>query len=100
MNIDVNTIRLLGAAQLLVFIASLVTDQLLKSVVGSGSISTILVNVSANISRVQISGLVALINSIAIIVLGVLFYVVLNEQNKTLALVALGFFWQKPSRSP
>jgi hypothetical protein len=92
MNIDINTIRLLGAAQLFVFVASLFSEQLLKSVVGSGSISDTLVNISENISRMKISNLVALLNCLGIVTLGVLFYIVLNEQNKTLALVALGCF--------
>jgi hypothetical protein len=92
MNPEANTIRLLGAVQLFVFVASLVSDQLLKSVAGSGGISETLVNISENISRVRISNLVALFNSLAIITLGVLFYIVLSEHNKTLALVALGCF--------
>jgi len=92
MNPEANTIRLLGTAQLFVFIASLVSDQLLKSVAGSGGISETLVNISENIPRVRISNLVSLFNSLAIITLGVLFYIVLSEQNKTLALVALGCF--------
>lgn len=87
-----NTIRLLGAAQLFVFAASLISDQLLKSVVGSGDISDALVNISENLSRMRISTLVALLNCLGIVTLGVLFYIVLNEQNKTLALVALGCF--------
>jgi hypothetical protein len=92
LNVDMNTIRLLGAAQLFVFVAGLVSEQLLKSVVGSGSISDILVNISQKISLVRISNLIALINCLAIVTLGVLFYIVLNEENKTLALVALGCF--------
>jgi len=92
MNPEATTIRLLGAAQLFVFVASLISDQLLKSVAGSGGISETLVNISGNISRIRISNLVALFNSLAIITLGVLFYIVLSEQNKTLALVALGCF--------
>jgi hypothetical protein len=92
MNVEVLILRFLGAAQLLVFIASMISEQLLKSVVGAGSISTTLVNISENISRIRISNLIALINSLAIIVLGVLFYVVLNQQNQTLALIALGCF--------
>jgi len=87
-----NTIKLLGAAQLLVFAASLLSEGLLKSIVASGSIADILVNVSENISLLRLSNLVALINSLAIISLGVMFYIVLNQQNKTLALVALGCF--------
>jgi hypothetical protein len=92
MNIDVNTVRLLGAVQLLVFVASLLSEQLLKSVVVTGSITDILVNISENISRVRTSNLIALFNCLAIVTLGVLFYIVLNEQNKILALVALGCF--------
>jgi len=92
MNPEANTIRLLGTAQLFVFVASLVSDQLLKSVAGSGGITETLVNISENIPRVRISNLVSLFNSLAIITLGVLFYIVLSEQNKTLALVALGCF--------
>ena len=92
MNVDMNTIRFLGAAQLFVFAASLLSNQLLKSVVGSGDISDALVNISENISRMRISTLVALLNCIGIVILGVLFYIVLNEQNKILALVALGCF--------
>jgi hypothetical protein len=92
LNVDMNTIRLLGAAQLFVFVAGLVSEQLIKSVVGSGSISDILVNIYQKISLVRISNLIALINCLAIVTLGVLFYIVLNEENKTLALVALGCF--------
>jgi hypothetical protein len=73
MNPDMNTIRLLGAAQLFVFIASLLSDQLLKSIVRSGSISDILVNISNNLTRMRISNLVALLNSLGIVILGVLF---------------------------
>jgi hypothetical protein len=92
MNPDMNTIRLLGAAQLFVFIASLLSDQLLKSVVGTGSTSDMLVNISENLTRMRISNLVALFNCLGIIALGVFFYLALNGQNKTLALVALGCF--------
>lgn len=92
MNVEVHTLRFLGVAQLLVFIASLLSDQLLKTVVGTGSITTILVNISENVSRIRISNLIALINSLAIIVLGALFYAALNQQNRTLALIALGCF--------
>lgn len=92
MNIDPITLRFLGAAQLFVFGASLLSDQLLKSVVGSGNISTTLVNISENISRIRISNMVALFNCLGIVTLGVLFYIALSDQNKILALVALGCF--------
>ena len=91
MNTDLNTIRLLGAAQLFVFVASMFSERLLASVVGSGSRSDILVNISKNLTRMRISNLVATVNSLGIIVLGVLFYIVFYQQYKIIALIALGF---------
>jgi len=93
MNIDINTVRLLGAAQLVVFASALLSDRLLASVVGSGSISNILVNISENVSRMRIANLFALVDSVAVIVLAVLFYIVFNGEYKIIALVALGFFF-------
>ncbi len=92
MNIDMNTVRLLGAAQLLVFAASMVSERLLISVVGSGSTSDILVNVSKNLNRLRVSNLVALVNSAAILILGVMFYIVFYEKYPIISLVALGCF--------
>jgi len=92
MNTEMSTIRLLGAAQLIVFVASMVSERLLVSVVGSGGIASILVNVSKNLTRMRISNLVALLNSLAIVVLAVMFYVVFYKQYKIIALVALGCF--------
>ena len=89
MNAQMSTVRLLGAAQLLVFVASLVSERLLTSVVGSGSTSEILLSISKNLTRVRISNLVALINSLAIILLGVLFYTVFHKQYRVVALLAL-----------
>ncbi len=92
MDIDMNTVRLLGAAQLIVFASAMLSDRLLTSVVGSGSMSDILVNISKNLTRMRISILVALVDSIAIVVLAVMFYIVFNTQYEIIALVALGFF--------
>ena len=92
MNIDTSTVRLLGAAQLVVFAASMLSERLLVSTVGSGSISDVLVNISKNLTRVRISSLAALINCAAIVVLGVLFYVAFEKEYKIIALVALGCF--------
>jgi hypothetical protein len=92
MNADITTIRLLGAAQLLVFVCSMVSERLLATVVGSGSISDKLVNISNNLTRMRISNLIALLNCLAIVILGVLFYIVFNEQYKIIALIALGCF--------
>ena len=92
MNIDINTVKLLGAAQLFVFAASMLSERMLVAAVGSGNISEILVNISKNLTRMRISSLVALINSLGIVVLAVMFYIVFNKEYKIIALVALGFF--------
>ena len=92
MNIDINTVRFLGVAQLIVFVLGTFGGLLLTSVVGSGDISDILVNISKNVTRMRISNLVLLVESLVIVVLGVLFYIVFNKEYKIIALVALGFF--------
>ena len=92
MSSDKNTPRLLGAAFLFVFVASLISTQLSASVAGSGSISEILVNISASLTPIRISILVGLVTSVGIVVLAVLLYIVLHKQNKIIALVALGWW--------
>ena len=92
MSIDVNIIRLMGAAQLLIFVASILGERLLASVVGSGGMSGILVNISKNVNRMRLSNLLALVDSVGIVVLGVLFYIVFSNDYRIIALVALGFF--------
>jgi hypothetical protein len=91
-NIGMNTIRLLGAAQLIVFGFGMLGGLLLTTAVGSGSISDILVNISNNLARLRISNLAWLVVSVFIVVLGVLFYIVFSEEYKIIALVALGLF--------
>jgi hypothetical protein len=92
MNTDMHTIRLLGAAQLVVIVASMLSERLLASVVGSGDISDKLANIANDLTRMRISNLLALINSLAIVVLAVLFYIAFNKQYPIIALVALGCF--------
>ena len=92
MNVDMNTVRLLGAAQLTIFVASMLGERLLASVIGSGGISDMLVNISKNVTRMRISILLALVDSIGIVVLGSLFYIVFSKEYAIIALVALGFF--------
>jgi hypothetical protein len=92
MNTGTSIIRLLGVAQLVVFVASMVSERLLASVVGSDPTTAILVNVSKNLTRMRISNLVALLNSLAIVVLAVMFYTVFYKQYRIIALVALIFF--------
>ncbi len=92
MNSNKNTPRLLGAAFLFVIVAFSLLDVLAASVVGSGSISAILVNISDNLTLMRISILAGLVSSIGIVVLAVLLYIVLNKQNQIIALVALGWW--------
>src|SRR5713101_4908721 len=82
--------RLLGAAFLIVVFTSLGSGLLLMSAVGSGGMSDILVDISNRLTTMRIFILGDLVTSLGIIVLAVLLYVVLNKQNKTIALVALG----------
>jgi hypothetical protein len=77
----------------MVFVASVVTDLLHNSAVGSGSISDILTNISENVTLLRISNLIGLaIQSTGIVALAVLLYVVLNKQNRIAALVAMGWW--------
>jgi hypothetical protein len=92
MNTDMNTVRLLGASQVMVFISILIMGGFLASAVGTGSISDMLVNISKNPNRLRISNLLALVESLAVIAMGVLYYVVFNKEYKIIALVALGCF--------
>ncbi len=82
--------KLLGAAFLIVVFTSLGSGLLLMSAVGSGGISDILVEISNRLTPMRIFILGDLVTSLGIIVLAVLLYVVLNKQNRTIALVALG----------
>ncbi len=85
-----NAPRLLGAAFLVVVFTSLGSGLLLMSAVGPGGISDILVHISNRLTVMRLFILSDLITSLGIIVLAVLLYVVLNSQNKIIALVALG----------
>ena len=92
MNTEKLAPRLLGAAFLLVAFVSLISGLLLMSVVGSGSISDLLVNISHRLILMRISILGELVTSSGIVVLAGLLYIVLHKQNKMIALVALGWW--------
>jgi len=92
MNTDINTVRLLGAAQVMVFVSILIMGSFLASAVGTGSISDMLVNISKKTNRLRISNLLALVESLAVIAMGVLYYVVFYKEYKIIALLALGCF--------
>jgi hypothetical protein len=91
-NTHKNAPRLLGAAFLFVFVASLVSGLLLIEAVGSGNISDMLVSTSDNLGTMQISIVFGLLTSIGIVVLAVLLYIVLKTQDKVIALIALGWW--------
>jgi hypothetical protein len=92
MNPDMNTVRLLGAVQVLVIVSYFITEGLLASAVGSGSISDMLVNISKKLTLARIGNLAALGQTLIIIALGVLYYVVFYKDYMIIALVALGCF--------
>jgi len=92
MNSDNNIPRLLGAAFLIVFVTSIFSNTLLSLTIGSGSISDSLASISNNLTQMRISILLELITSVGIVVLAVLLFVVLQKQNKNIALVALGWW--------
>jgi hypothetical protein len=92
--------RLLGAAFLIVIVTSLIAGIPLVSVVGNstgsgvelGSIPDMLEKIANNLTQVRIGILGGLLNSTAIVALAVLLYVVLSEQNRIMALAALGLW--------
>jgi Domain of unknown function (DUF4386) len=83
---------LLGAAFLVVILTSALSGSLLNFVVGTGNVFDILTNISENLPLMRISILVELLTSIGIIILAALLYLVLNKQNKIIALAALGLW--------
>jgi len=92
MNTDMNTVRLLGAAQVMIIVSFFITEALQASAVGSGSISDILINISKKLTLMRISNLAALGQTLVTITLGVLYYVVFYKEYQIIALVALGCF--------
>ena len=92
MNLDKFTPRVLGLLFFIVAITSLSSMVLFDSIVGTGSISESMINISNNQMQMRISILVDVICSIAIVFLGVWLFVTLKKQNKNIALVALGLY--------
>ena len=92
MTIDKSTPKLLGVAYLIQFVASLLSGPLSDAATGSGSISEKLVSISSNVMLMRVSIVAEVVTSLGIIIMTVLLYVVLQKQNKTIALVAL-VFW-------
>ena len=93
MNTDMNTVRLLGAAQVMVIASYFIVEGLQASAVGSGSISDILVNISKKLALMRISNLAALGQALVIITTGVLYYVVFYKEYQIIALCGPGMFF-------
>ena len=76
-----NAPRLVGAAFLFVAFASLISGILLTSVIGSGSLSDILVNVSQQLTLMRISILSQMVTSRIVVLAGLLYIVLHTEQD-------------------
>lgn len=92
MNTDKKTIRFLGAAFLLVFVASMLSGSLLDSATGTGNISDILIHISNNLTLTRISIMVELVTSVGIVLLAMLLYAGFHNQYRIASLVALGWW--------
>ena len=92
MDAEKSAPRLLGIAFLFVALVPLISGLSFLSVTGSGSISEILVKAASQLTMLRISILGQIVTSSGIVALATLLYIVLNKQNKTIALVALGLW--------
>ena len=86
-----NIPRLLGVAFLTVLLLTF-SEFWALSIIGTGSVSDSLVSISNNLMPLRLSILLGLTLSAGIIVLAVLLFVVLQKQNKIMALVALSCY--------
>jgi hypothetical protein len=85
----ITTARLLGAAFLGVILTSLVSGLATDQALGTGSISTILANAAGGSGALRVGVLAGMCNAVGILILAALLYIVLNGQNKALAIVGL-----------
>ena len=88
---DARTPRCLGAAFVFQFATSLSAGLLSTSIL-AGSITEVVVNISSNPAQMRATIVLELLTSVGIIVMTSLFYVVLRDQNRAVALVALGLW--------
>jgi len=84
--------RLLGAAFLFVILTSLSCGILLNSATGTGSTSALLAGLSKDPALFRLAILGGMLNSTGIVVLAVLLYAVLKQQNQLVARIALGLW--------
>ena len=92
--------RLLGLAVFVVFCTSFLSSILRSSIVGSifdpYPIADVLTNISNNLMLFRISIIVEMFTSIFIVILAILFFIVLNKENKLLAYIAFGWWLVEP----
>ncbi|MGY5865808.1 MAG: DUF4386 domain-containing protein [Candidatus Thorarchaeota archaeon] len=84
--------KLLGVAYLVQFVASLLSGSLIDAIIGTGDMSDQLVNISNNLLLLRLGIIAELITAIGIIVMTVLLYIVLRNQDRIISLVALTFW--------
>jgi Domain of unknown function (DUF4386) len=96
---DVRTSRYLGAAFVFQFVTSL-TAGLLSAPILSGNISEVLTNISGNVGQIRAGIVLVLLTSVGIIVMTSLLYVVLRDQNRAVALVALALWMAEAAMLP
>lgn len=89
MGSDARLPRYLGVAFIAQFVTSL-TAGILSGSILTGSISDVLVNISANVTQMRASTLLELLTSVGIVALTSLLYIVLREENPAVAVVAFG----------
>lgn len=95
-----NAPRLLGAMFLIVIVTALIAGIPFASIVGNttgssiepSSIPNMLAKISENPTLIHITVLGGLLNSVAIVALATLLYIILKRQNKNIALFALGLW--------
>jgi len=92
MDSNKNTPKFLGIAYLIQFIGSLLSDPLSSAAIGVGNTAENLVSISSNVLFLRAGIIAEIVTAIGIIVMTVLLFIVLQHQNKTLALVALSFW--------
>ena len=93
MNSSKNTPRLLGAAFLLQAVAAAVGGLiLLEPIIVPGNIVDTMTNIANNTLQMRASIVLEMITAIGIVMLGVLMYLVLRNQNKNIAIMAMGLY--------
>ena len=92
LGIDKNTPKLLGAAFLLQAIASLVSTFLLTPLIVPGNITASMTNIANHATQMRASIVGEMVAVIGIVMLGALLYQILKNQNRKIALVALGLY--------